>query len=183
VYKILAFIGLSVGLIYLSRNSLRAPRSHGFFRFFAWESITALFLLNIDVWFLAPWSWNQVISWILLFGSVVPLVLGIRTLTAKGKPNKQREGEPQLLDFEKTSALVTTGIYHYIRHPLYSSLLFLAWGVFFKTPSGAGGSLALTATLFLFFTARADESECIRFFGPIYRDYMKRTRMFVPFML
>jgi protein-S-isoprenylcysteine O-methyltransferase Ste14 len=49
---------------------------------------------------------------------------------------------------EKTTILVTTGAYRYIRHPLYSSLLFLAWGIFFKAPSWPGGLLALAATFF-----------------------------------
>jgi len=70
----------------------------------------------------------------------------------------------------------------YIRHPLYSSLLFLAWGIFFKIPSWSGALLALMATLFLFATARADEAECIRFFGPAYEKYMKKTKRFVPFL-
>ena len=179
--KIVAFILLSLVLVYISRSSLRAPRSHGFYRFFAWEFILALFLLNLEFWFQDPGSWHQLISWFLLILSIVPLVFGIRALRARGKPTRQREGEPQLLAFEKTSTLVTTGIYHYIRHPLYSSLLLLTWGIFFKTPSGLGLVLALGATIFLVLTARADEAECIRFFGTDYQDYMKRTRMFVPF--
>jgi protein-S-isoprenylcysteine O-methyltransferase Ste14 len=32
-------------------------------------------------------------------------------------------------------------------------------------------------------TARADEAECVRYFGQPYREYMKRTRMFVPWLL
>ena len=183
MFKFIAFVVLSVGLIYISRHSLRAPRSHGFYRFFAWEFIAALFLLNVDVWFRAPGSWHQLISWFLLIVSIVPLAFGIRSLVAQGKPVKQREGEPQLLAFEKTSALVTTGIYHYIRHPLYSSLLFLTWGIFFKAPSGLGLLLALAATGCLVATARADEAECLRFFGPVYQAYMKQSKMFVPFVL
>jgi protein-S-isoprenylcysteine O-methyltransferase Ste14 len=136
--KLIAFVGLSIGLVYISRGSLRSPRSHGFYRFFAWESITALFLLNLDIWFLDPWSWYQLISWFLLIVCIVPLVFGPRTLIGQGKPQKQRAGEPQLLAFEKTSVLVTTGIYHYIRHPLYSSLMFLTWGIFFKQPAWVG---------------------------------------------
>jgi len=75
---------------------------------------------------------------------------------------------------------VTTGIYRYIRHPLYSSLLLLAWGIFFKLPSLVGGILVITATIFLVLTAKADEAECTKFFGPAYQEYMKRTRRFVP---
>jgi len=182
MFKLIAFAVISAGLVYVSRASLRAPRSHGFYRFFAWEFIAALFVLNIDVWFLDPFSWHQLVSWVLLIVCLVPLVLGIHSLRAQGKPVAHRGAEPQLLAFEKTSTLVTTGIYHYIRHPLYSSLLLLTWGIFFKAPSLPGALLALLATLFLVATAKADEAECIRFFGPSYQDYMKQTRMFVPFV-
>jgi len=58
----------------------------------------------------------------------------------------------------------------------------LVLGVLFKDPSLPGGLLALAATLALIATAKADEAECTRFFGPAYRDYMQRTRMFVPFL-
>jgi protein-S-isoprenylcysteine O-methyltransferase Ste14 len=180
--KLIAFVVVSIGLIYISRASLREPRSHGFYRFFAWEFIVALFLLNMNAWFHNPLSWHQLIAWFLLIACIVPLVFGIRSLATQGKPVQQREGEPQLLAFEKTSTLVTTGVYHYIRHPLYSSLLFLAWGIFFKAPSWPGGLLAIAATLFLIATAKSDEAECIRFFGPAYQAYMKRTKMFVPFV-
>jgi protein-S-isoprenylcysteine O-methyltransferase Ste14 len=180
--RIVAFIVSSAGLVYLSRASLRVPGSHGFYRFFAWEFIGALILLNLPVWLDAPLAWHQVISWSLLIVCLVPLALGIRTLIYQGKPAAGRESEPQLLAFEKTSRLVTTGIYRYIRHPLYSSLLLLAWGVFFKAPSLPGGLLALAATLCLVATARADEAECLRFFGPDYLAYMERTKRFVPFV-
>ena len=184
MWKIAVFILFTLILVYISRASLSDRRSHGFYRFFAWESIAALLLLNLDGWFLDPWAWYQLISWFLLIVCILPLVLGARALTARGKPVGQREGEPQLLAFEKTSALVTKGIYRYIRHPLYSSLLFLTWGIFFKSPADLlGALLALAATLFLVATARADEAECTRFFGPAYQDYMKQTRMFVPFVL
>jgi protein-S-isoprenylcysteine O-methyltransferase Ste14 len=181
--KLIAFVVVSIGLIYISRASLREPRSHGFYRFFAWEFIVALFLLNMNAWFRNPLSWHQLIAWFLLIACIIPLVFGIRSLATQGKPVQHREGEPQLLAFEKTSTLVTSGIYHYIRHPLYSSLLFLTWGIFFKAPSWPGGLLAIAATLFLIATARADEAECIHFFGTTYQAYMKRTKMFVPFML
>ena len=172
----------SVPILYVSRASLHAPRSHGFYRFFAWESILALVLLNIAVWFHDPFTWHQVISWVLLIVCCVPLAFGVRSLITRGKPVERREGDASLLAFEKTSRLVTTGIYHYIRHPLYSSLLILAWGVFFKNPSWLGGLLAMAATLALIATAKADEAECTRFFGTAYQAYVQQTRMFVPFL-
>jgi protein-S-isoprenylcysteine O-methyltransferase Ste14 len=181
--QVVAFVVLSVPIIYVSRASLRAPRSHGFYRFFAWEFIVALVLLNIPVWFHDPFTWHQVISWVLLVVCFVPLVFGVRSLITRGKPVARREGGDSLLAFEKTSTLVTTGIYHYIRHPLYSSLLLLAWGLFFKAPTWSGVLLVLAATLFLIATAKADEAECTRFFGSPYQDYMKQTKMFLPFLV
>lgn len=183
MFKLVAFAVVTAGLIYVSRASLRVPRSHGFYRFFAWEFIVALFLLNVDVWFRNPFSWHQIISWFLLVVCLVPLAFGVRSLVTQGKQTKHRADDAQLLGFEKTTRLVTTGIYGYIRHPLYSSLLILAWGVFFKAPNWPGAGLLLAATLLIFATARADEAECVRFFGPSYQAYMKRTKRFVPFLL
>ena len=45
-----------------------------------------------------------------------------------------------------------------------------------------GGVLALAATACLVATAKADEAECLRFFGPDYLAYMKQTKRFVPFV-
>ena len=180
--KTIIFIIGSIVLIYISRASLRQPRSHGFHRFFAWEAMLGLFLLDVEFWFRNPFAWYQLIAWTLLFASIVPLAFGVQALRARGKPTENRAGDPSLLAFEKTTALVTTGIYRYIRHPLYSSLFLLTWGTFFKLPSLWGGLLAVTATVFLILTAKADEAECTNFFGPQYQEYMKRTKMFLPFL-
>jgi protein-S-isoprenylcysteine O-methyltransferase Ste14 len=182
LWKIAAFVVVTAILGYVSRASLRSYRSHGFYRFFAWETMTALILLNVDFWLQKPFAWNQIISWTLLFASIVPLVFGVRALLKKGGPKKARPDSPHLLAFERTTQLVTSGVYRYIRHPLYSSLLLLAWGAFFKHISWIGGGLVGVATLFLFLTARADEAECILFFGEEYKSYMQRSRRFIPWL-
>jgi len=182
MWKPITFVITTALPVYISRASLRQPVSHGFYRFFAWESILALFLLNVDQWFIDPFSWHQLISWALLFASLVPLAFGVKTLRRRGHPAEERPGAPSLLAFEKTTTLVTSGIYAYIRHPLYSSLLLLAWGIFFKAPGLAGGLLALVATTFLIATARADEQECLSFFGEEYQKYIGKTKRFLPFL-
>ena len=182
MWKLIVFIIATGLLIYISRASLRQPNSHGFYRFFAWESILLLFLLNVEQWFVDPFSWHQVIAWILLFASLVPLIFGVRFLRERGKPAQERPGDPSLLAFEKTTALVTTGIYAYIRHPLYSSLLLLTWGIYFKALSLGSTALVLVTTTFLVATARADEAECMRFFGDDYQTYMRKTKRFIPFL-
>jgi protein-S-isoprenylcysteine O-methyltransferase Ste14 len=182
VWKIIIFCISTALLIYISRSSLLHPRSHGFARFIAWEAILALLILNVEHWFEKPFAWYQDISWVLLVGGIVPVVWGTLLLNKRGRPVKKRAGDPSLLAFEKTTQLVTSGIFKYIRHPMYSSLLLLAWGIFFKLPSWPGALLTVLATFFLFLTARADEAECICFFGPIYQEYMLKTRRFIPFL-
>jgi protein-S-isoprenylcysteine O-methyltransferase Ste14 len=176
------FLLASAGIIYVSRAALRQPRAHGFYRFWAWEAILALAVLNLPVWFHEPLAWHQIVSWLLLILCLVPLVLGLQQLR-RAKRARAERADAALLDFEKTAELVTTGVYRYIRHPMYSSLLLLAWGVFFKAPSWPGIVLAAAATGCLVVTAKVEERENVRFFGPSYESYMKQTRMFIPFVL
>jgi len=131
-------------------------------------------------WFADPLSLRQMLSWVLLCGSVVLVVPGALQLLRQGKPSPERPDDPSLFAFEKTTRLVTTGVYRRIRHPLYGSLLLLTWGVYFKRPTWAGLALALAATAFLVATAKAEEGENLRYFGEEYRAYLKSTRMFVP---
>jgi len=99
-----------------------------------------------------------------------------------GKAEKSREAE-SLYQFEKTTELVDTGIFKYIRHPLYSSLIFLTWGIFFKHVTIPLIIFAVASTVFLYLTSITDEKECITYFGDKYKDYMKRTKQFIPFVI
>ena len=171
---------ITIVLAWLSRASLLRPYTHGFPRFFAWEAIAAQVLLSLPVWFRDWLSWHQILSWLLLCGSLVPLVLGMRALRLRGAPDAAARSAPELLAFERTTRLVSDGIFRYIRHPLYSSLCLLSWGVFLKEPSLLGGFLAVLATGLLLITAQRDEAECLQTFGAAYAEYMRRTRMFIP---
>lgn len=183
--RLIVFVSFSVGLLYLSRNSLKSPRSHGFYRFFAWECILGLFVLNFQSWqhwFAEPFSTRQLISWIFLFGSLVPAVLGIHMLYTAGQPDSRRNGDQSLIGIEKTTGLVTTGVYRYIRHPLYRSLLCLARGVFFKDPTWVALGMSVSTTAFLVATAKVEEVENEQYFGTAYSTYRQKTRMFVPWL-
>ena len=141
-----------------------------------------LLLLNVKYWFDDPFSPHQIVSWLLMSISLVMVWQGIASLLHLGNPDPIRNDAP-LIGFEKTTALVTAGIYRYIRHPIYSSLLFLGWGLFFKHPTWTGVLLSLAASAFLIFTARAEEGENLHYFGESYRAYMKRSKRFIPFVV
>lgn len=179
--KIIMLIMGTVGLLWVSRRPLRNVRSHGFYRLFAWEAILILVVSNLEVWFKDPWRPAQIASWILLCTSLALVLAGFQALRRRGKPGTERQ-DPALIGVERTTELVTDGIYRYIRHPLYASLLALDWGVFFKQPGWLGLCMAGVATLFLWQTARIEEGENLHTFGRVYKDYMQRSKMFIPFL-
>jgi protein-S-isoprenylcysteine O-methyltransferase Ste14 len=180
--RLIAFGLLSLPVIYLSWRTLFTIKSHGFYRFFSWECIIGLFVSNYKYWFINAFSINQIFSWIFLFVAVYLVIAGALLLKKKGKPVKNRD-EKELFQFEKASELIDQGIFKYIRHPLYSSLLFLIWGIFLKNTTILLLFVAIFSSVFLYFTAIFDEKECVQFFGNRYTEYMKRTKRFIPFVI
>lgn len=149
------FALLSIPVIILSWRTLFNEKSHGFYRFFSWECIVWLFSSNYSFWFDNPFGVSQLFSWSFLLIAVYLAVAGVVLLKTIGKPKKDRK-ENSLFQFEKTSELVDRGIFKYIRHPLYSSLLFLTWGIFLKNTTGLLFVVAMLSTVFLYFTAISD---------------------------
>lgn len=184
--RLALFLVSTLALAFVSRRWLLSFNAHGFWRFWLWEADLALLLVafvGLAEWFRDPLSLRQLASWLLLFGSLAVLVPGVLALRTRGLPEeRERKGE-ELMPFERTTRLVTSGVYRYVRHPMYASLLYLAWGVFLKRPTWAGVLLVLVATGAAYLTARAEEAENLRSFGEPYRDYMKRSRMFVPYLI
>ena len=181
VYKIILFVLATIGIVWVSRSSLRDVQYHGFYRFFAWETILILFLMNMNYWFVDPFSLRQIMSWLFLILSLVLIYQGVQLFRRKGKIDQERS-DSALVGIEKTTELVTIGVYQYIRHPFYSSLLFLGWGILLKNISWIGIILALITTGLLIVTAKKEEIENHQYFGEKYHKYMKQTKMFVPFI-
>jgi len=177
--KLIIFGILSIPILILSRKSLFNFRSHGFYRFFSWEGILWLLASNYRFWFENAFGIRQIFSWIFLFLGAYLVIAGVIWLKRAGKPVKTRD-EESLFEFEKTSELVDTGIFKYIRHPLYSTLIFLTWGIFLKNVTLTPFIVALASTVFIYLTAIYDEKECIAYFGDKYCLYMKRTKLFLP---
>ena len=180
--KVILFIALTIPVIFLSRKNLFDFKSHGFTRFFSWECIIALLVINYENWFKEPLSFAQIVSWILLAISLYLVIEGVVRFR-KARKHGIRRVDEKLYRFEKTTELVTNGIYRYIRHPMYSSLLFLTWGIWFKQPLVITLPVALLSSVLLWLTATRDERECISYFGGRYRSYMNSTKRFIPFIL
>ena len=154
--------------------SIKHKRYHGIARFFSFESIFILILLNQKVWFKDPFTFSQIVSWALLFLSFYIAVAGFVLLKRFGKPDK---------NFENTSVLVKKGLYKFIRHPLYFSLFLLGTGAMLKDTRTIQLIAGIINLMAVYITARIEEGEMISRFGDDYRAYMKETKMFIPYIL
>jgi protein-S-isoprenylcysteine O-methyltransferase Ste14 len=154
--------------------SIKHKRYHGIARFFSFESIFIIVLLNHNIWFIDPFSPVQIISWLLLLLSVYIAVTGFLLLKKIGKPDA---------NFENTSVLVRKGLYKYIRHPLYLSLFLLGTGAMMKDTGLPQLILGLVNLLAVFITSKIEEKEMTVRFGKDYEEYIRETKMFIPYII
>ncbi|WP_242637619.1 methyltransferase family protein [Desulfobacter hydrogenophilus] len=175
------FILISLILVWISRHTLKNYRSHGFYRFFVFEGIAALLALNQPYWFNDPFSIRQMFSWALLICSIGFVLCAVKLLRAFGGYSR-RDDMPENFTFENTAHLVDTGLYRFIRHPMYASLLLLNWGAFLKHITPVTLSISVITTLFLIAVAKVEEKENHIFFGEAYTEYCSKSKMFLPFL-
>jgi protein-S-isoprenylcysteine O-methyltransferase Ste14 len=173
--NVFLFVVLSAVAVIASLHAWRVRQSYGLFRFLAFESLALLIVWNVRHWFRDPFSFSQIVSWVIIVASTILAIHGLYLLRVVGRARARI--------MENTQTVVQVGVYRFIRHPLYSSLMFFGWGVFFKSCDYMSAALALVATSFWIATARSEERFNIARFGAAYGEYMGRTKMFIPFTL
>ncbi|MEX1033138.1 MAG: methyltransferase [Cellvibrionaceae bacterium] len=174
-----------LGTLFLALISLRAlrnPRCHGFYRFFAFSTSAAVVIPNLPYWYVNLFAPHQVASWLLLFPSLGLLLGGLYLLITRGG-QRDKAIPRENFAFENTSALIETGIFHYIRHPMYSALILFTWGACLKHATWLGLGLCLVTTAILWLAATIEEWENLQYFGDAYQQYSKRSKAFIPFVL
>ena len=87
------------------------------------------------------------------------------------------------IEVKGDSNLVVNGIYKYIRHPMYASLIAFGFGAMLKDPGGIQVLIGAINLIAVYITARVEEKEMITKFGEEYKSYMNKTTMFIPFIL
>jgi len=179
----LQFVLLSAVNVAYSWHSLHNPHTHGFYRFFIFEGIAALFILQFGT---TPAinmpSWPRYLALLFNMTALLLAAAGYLQLRRVGG-HHQRIDFPANHYFENTAQLVTTGIYGYIRHPMYSALLLFTWGLVASRYSWFSILIALLTSAILWIAVRVEEQENIAFFGEAYREYMRQTRRFIPFLI
>ena len=107
-------------------------------------------------------------EWLGIFGILVCAWSLGRSLTAV--PIPKDEGK-----------LSTTGLYRYVRHPMYSSVLLFAFGI--AVNSGSVIKYLLAVALYILFYAKSVyEERYLRLKYPEYLEYSRKIPRFIPFM-
>ncbi len=76
--------------------------------------------------------------------------------------------------------LVTEGIYAYIRHPIYTADIILAWAIFLIAPIVPILASVIWLTVVMLFWANLEERALEEKFMDDYRAYRKQTSMLLP---
>jgi protein-S-isoprenylcysteine O-methyltransferase Ste14 len=125
--------------------------------------------------YLVPLPW----SGLLVFGQllcVAVLVVGfLQTDAWEFLGFRQVAGPVEV----RQGKLVTSGLYRYIRHPLYTAGLAFIWLMPLMTVNVLAINLGLT--IYVIVGAIFEERKLRREFGQVYADYAAVTPMFLPF--
>ncbi len=170
---IFIILGTILIIIFSWWASIKDKRYHGIFRFFSFESIFILIIINAKYWFINPFKVMQIISWIFLLSSIIIASLGFYLLKVIGKPKGK---------LENTTNIISISLFKYIRHPLYLSLILLGFGALLKQTGFIQLVLLIINIISIIFTAKVEEKEMIGRFGNEYIQYMGKTKMFIPFI-
>ena len=79
--------------------------------------------------------------------------------------------------------LVTRGPYRWVRHPIYSGLLLMALGLAIWRGQYSGFWGLLVFVILFWIKARAEERLMIEHFGDAYRDYRRRVKALIPYLV
>jgi protein-S-isoprenylcysteine O-methyltransferase Ste14 len=150
-----------------------------FFSLLTFIPVIAVPLLLPDVaWWTIPMPW-ALLTGLIQLASLLALSLSILqsgALAFVGIPQALGSADPAT-----SETLNTGGLYRYMRHPLYTFSIIVVW----LMPAMTRNLFTLFAAFTVYFIVGAvlEERKLLIQFGTAYRDYKKRTRMFIPFIV
>jgi protein-S-isoprenylcysteine O-methyltransferase Ste14 len=85
------------------------------------------------------------------------------------------------LDIRENHALITSGVYQRLRHPMYSAILLQAVGQALVAPNWIVGAFYLYAFILMFsFRVGPEEQMMLQRFGDRYEVYMRKSQRLIP---
>lgn len=110
---------------------------------------------------------------------ITGLIIGISARKKLGT-NWTHGAEHQI---KKNQQLITTGIYYYIRHPIYFSIILSIAGAEIVAESYLSILFLFFLILSSYFQGRREEKILLEHFGNKYEIYKQKTKMLIPFII
>ncbi len=154
------------------------------------RSILVVSFISMPIVFLLPYCeykglWVHYFSpflsnWMIVIGIIVLVFGGILLVLSRLQLGEY--GGPRIV-IEDKHQLITTGVYQYIRHPMYLGFLLLFFGYSFALGSIVI-AIVISLVFFLIFKNRMELEEKILItkFGEEYLEYKERTKKILPFL-
>ena len=121
-----------------------------------------------------PWPWTAITLAVQALAGIALLVGVMQTGLASFLGLSQVFGPEE---GQAPGRLVVSGLYRWVRHPLYTAGLVILWLAPVMTTSLLVFNLGLTA--YLVIGALFEERKLVREYGQAYREYQQRTPMFL----
>lgn len=86
------------------------------------------------------------------------------------------------VEIKKQHQLITSGVYKFIRHPIYSGLLLMAFGTFLASATISSLLLFLILFFFMIYKLTNEEKLLLEHFPTEYFQYKKHTKALIPFI-
>lgn len=125
---------------------------------------------------LFPYAHNTLFQQIGFVLSIIGIAIAMLGRKGLGS-NWTHSGEYQI---KKGQELISTGIYAYIRHPIYGGLILASLGGELVAESYLAVPFFLLFLLLAYLQGRNEEKILLHHFGKKYEEYMKHTKMFFP---
>jgi len=85
--------------------------------------------------------------------------------------------------FKEDHELITTGLYHYVRHPIYTGILLMILATALSVGTLSAGIGFVIIVLGLWFKLRAEEEILTKHFPKEYLAYKDRTKALIPYVV
>lgn len=123
--------------------------------------------------FLYSASLTRLLGTILMVIGIVFLYLAFKTFDG---------GEFLGLKKETHAQLAQTGMYEYVRHPLYFATILLILGLFLFIPTQKMLLVLVISYTYILVGSHLEERKLILLFGQEYIDYQKKVKAIIPFL-
>lgn len=86
------------------------------------------------------------------------------------------------LDLKKGHELITSGIYHYVRHPIYTGALTMLIGSILAFPTSSEVLIVFIVIAVLLYRIKKEEELLTKTFPKDYPAYKRRTKTLIPYI-